>query len=113
MPTPRAHATPERLSSLPVPVCFAAPVGKAPAGKAPAGKAGATDRRAQFMAYSMSTAALGEPPIRSPASEFWRRFRGKRVALISLGMILMLAFAAALAPWIAPFLLGPGIVNVI
>jgi glutathione transport system permease protein len=55
------------------------------------------------MAYSMSTTAFGEPSIRSPAAEFWRRFRGKRVALISLGLILLLVFAAVLAPWIAPF----------
>jgi glutathione transport system permease protein len=37
--------------------------------------------------------------------EFWRRFRGKRVAFLSLGLILVLVLAAALAPWIAPY--GP------
>jgi glutathione transport system permease protein len=43
--------------------------------------------------------------IRSPMREFWRRFRGKRVAFVSLGLILVLVLAAALAPWIAPY--GP------
>ncbi|MEA2745470.1 MAG: glutathione transport system permease protein [Acetobacteraceae bacterium] len=51
----------------------------------------------------MSATALDHTAIRSPAGEFWRRFRGKRVALVSLGLILVLMMAAALAPWIAPF----------
>jgi glutathione transport system permease protein len=51
----------------------------------------------------MSATALDQTAIRSPAGEFWRRFRGKRVALVSLGLILVLMMAAALAPWIAPF----------
>jgi glutathione transport system permease protein len=55
------------------------------------------------MAHSMSATALDQTAIRSPAGEFWRRFRGKRVALVSLGLILVLMMAAALAPWIAPF----------
>jgi glutathione transport system permease protein len=55
------------------------------------------------MAHGMSATALDQTAIRSPAGEFWRRFRGKRVALVSLGLILVLMMAAALAPWIAPF----------
>jgi glutathione transport system permease protein len=51
----------------------------------------------------MSMTALSQVSIRSPAGEFWRRFRGKRVALISLGVILVLVLAAALAPWVAPY----------
>jgi glutathione transport system permease protein len=57
------------------------------------------------LAYKMSATALDQITIRSPVREFWRRFRGKRVAFISLGLILLLVFAAALAPWLAPY--GP------
>ena len=41
--------------------------------------------------------------LRSPAAEFWRRFRRQRVALVSLGVIVLLVAAAFLAPWLAPF----------
>ena len=41
--------------------------------------------------------------LRSPLGEFWRRFRKKRVALVSLVIIVLLLLAALLAPWIAPY----------
>lgn len=41
--------------------------------------------------------------IASPLSEFWRRFRRKRVAL-GAGLVILLLVAAALgAPWVAPY----------
>lgn len=41
--------------------------------------------------------------IRSPLSEFWRRFRGKHVA-IGAGVVLgLIVLAAVLAPWVAPY----------
>jgi glutathione transport system permease protein len=41
--------------------------------------------------------------IRSPAAEFWRRFRRKRLP-VAAGLLLLALFAAAvLAPWIAPY----------
>lgn len=41
--------------------------------------------------------------IDSPLSEFWRRFRRKRVAL-GAGLVILLLVAAALgAPWVAPY----------
>ena len=43
------------------------------------------------------------PEIRSPAREFWRRFRRQHVAMVSLVVIIVLVGAAFLAPWIAPF----------
>jgi glutathione transport system permease protein len=49
------------------------------------------------------TTAPDRGAIRSPVREFWRRFRGKRIALVSLGVILVLVLAAVLAPWIAPY----------
>jgi glutathione transport system permease protein len=49
--------------------------------------------------------ALAATALRSPAAEFWRRFRRKRVALASGCVILLLILAAMFAPWIAPY--GP------
>jgi glutathione transport system permease protein len=51
----------------------------------------------------MSVTAADRVTIRSPFAEFWRRFRRKRVALVSALVIVVLALAAALAPWIAPY----------
>lgn len=41
--------------------------------------------------------------IRTPWSEFWRRFRKQRLAIASGAFILFLVAAAVFAPWIAPF----------
>lgn len=51
----------------------------------------------------MSDITLATPSLRSPAAEFWRRFRRKHVALAAGVVILLLLLAAALAPLIAPF----------
>jgi glutathione transport system permease protein len=51
----------------------------------------------------MSELALGTPSLRSPAAEFWRRFRRKRVAMASGLLLLLLILAAIAAPWIAPY----------
>jgi glutathione transport system permease protein len=53
----------------------------------------------------MSDIALTATTLRSPSAEFWRRFRRKRVALVSGCVILLLILAAIGAPWIAPY--GP------
>ena len=53
----------------------------------------------------MSDIALTATALRSPSAEFWRRFRRKRVALLSGCVILLLILAAIGAPWIAPY--GP------
>lgn len=41
--------------------------------------------------------------IDSPLSEFWRRFRRKRVALGAAVVIILLVAAAVGAPWVAPY----------
>lgn len=53
----------------------------------------------------MSDIALTAAALRSPSAEFWRRFRRKRVALVSGCVILLLILASIGAPWIAPY--GP------
>jgi glutathione transport system permease protein len=50
-----------------------------------------------------ATAAPEKLVIRSPLTEFWRRFRRKRVALVASIVILLIVLAAALAPWVAPY----------
>ena len=43
------------------------------------------------------------PGSNSPLSEFWRRFRRKRIALAAAAVILLIVLAAIAAPLIAPF----------
>lgn len=42
-------------------------------------------------------------PVRTPAAEFWRKFKKQRVALVAGGFVLLLVAVAVLAPWLAPF----------
>jgi len=53
------------------------------------------------------SATLADPvvktAIRTPLGEFLRRFRRQKVAMVALGVILVIAFAAIFAPWVAPF----------
>jgi len=45
------------------------------------------------------------PPtaVRTPAAEFWRKFKRQRVALIAGGFVLLLVALAVFAPWLVPF----------
>jgi len=60
---------------------------------------------------SPSTAAANEAPlpdsaqlsVRTPAAEFWRKFKKQRVALAAAGFVLLLVLVAVLAPWLSPF----------
>lgn len=49
---------------------------------------------------SLATAAT---PVRTPAAEFWRKFKKQRVALVAGGFVLLLVLIAVLAPWLAPY----------
>jgi dipeptide transport system permease protein len=49
----------------------------------------------------MNTAVLEQAPP-SPLKEFWQGFAANRGALIALIILLLLGFAALLAPWLAP-----------
>lgn len=42
-------------------------------------------------------------PLRTPWSEFWRKFRRQHVAVVALGFIVLLVAVAVLAPWIVPY----------
>ena len=53
----------------------------------------------------MSELTLDAPALRSPSAEFWRRFRRKRVAVVSGCVLLAIILSAIAAPWIAPY--GP------
>ncbi len=48
-------------------------------------------------------ATLPAQAVRTPASEFWRKFRRQRVALIAGVFVLLLVAVAVLAPWLVPF----------
>ena len=41
--------------------------------------------------------------VRTPWSEFWRKFRRQPVALVAGGFVVALVIAAILAPWIVPY----------
>jgi len=41
--------------------------------------------------------------VRTPWSEFWRKFRRQHVALVALMFVLLLVAVAILAPWITPY----------
>ncbi|TCR66467.1 ABC transporter permease subunit [Bosea sp. BK604] len=43
------------------------------------------------------------PAIRSPAREFWRRFRRRHTALLAAAVIVLIVLAAVFAPYIAPY----------
>jgi glutathione transport system permease protein len=55
------------------------------------------------IASTLPAAAPAASAVRTPASEFWRKFKRQRVALIAGGFVLLLVLVAALAPWLVPF----------
>jgi glutathione transport system permease protein len=59
------------------------------------------------MDASREEAAVAAPvapgEVRSPWSEFWRKFRRQRIALAAGAFVLLLVAVAIAAPWVAPF----------
>ena len=41
--------------------------------------------------------------VRTPWSEFWRKFRRQKVALVAAAFVILLVIVAIAAPWIVPF----------
>lgn len=52
-----------------------------------------------------ATKAVAAMPgaVRTPWSEFWRKFRRQHVAVLALAFVVVLVALAILAPWIAPY----------
>ncbi len=42
-------------------------------------------------------------PVRTPASEFWRKIKKQRIAVVSLVFVLLLVLVAIVAPYITPY----------
>ena len=51
----------------------------------------------------VSAPAAKSDTVRTPWSEFWRKFRKQPVALIAGGFVIALVVIAILAPWIVPY----------
>src|SRR4030095_3224220 len=41
--------------------------------------------------------------VRTPSSEFWRKFKQQKVALVAGAFVALLVIVAVLAPWIVPY----------
>lgn len=51
----------------------------------------------------MAPAVQAQAAVRTPATEFWRKFRKQKLALGAGAFVLLLVLAAVIAPWIVPF----------
>ncbi len=54
-------------------------------------------------ATSASASPAAPRAMRTPVSEFWRRFRKQKVALVAGAFLLVLLLVAIFAPWVAPY----------
>jgi glutathione transport system permease protein len=52
---------------------------------------------------SATTTIISQSAVRSPVSEFYRRFKRQRIAMVSLVVIVVLVITAFAAQWIAPY----------
>ncbi|HEX7271816.1 MAG TPA: glutathione ABC transporter permease GsiD [Casimicrobiaceae bacterium] len=50
-----------------------------------------------------STGALASTEVRTPWTEFWRKFKRQHVAVIAGAFVLLLVLLAVLAPWLVPY----------
>jgi len=46
---------------------------------------------------------LADARVRTPWSEFWRKFKRQKIAMVAGAFVVMLVVVAVAAPWIAPF----------
>jgi len=46
---------------------------------------------------------LNDPRVRTPWSEFWRKFKRQKVALVAAAFVVLLVVVALGAPWIVPY----------
>ena len=52
---------------------------------------------------TVAAAGLERDAVRTPWSEFWRKFRKQHVAVAAGGFVLLLVVVAVAAPWIVPY----------
>lgn len=52
---------------------------------------------------SDAVATMSAPAVRSPLREFWKRLLRQKLAMFAAGVLAVLVFSAAFAPWIAPY----------
>lgn len=57
----------------------------------------------QSLAVQDTAAAAASGRVRTPWTEFWRKFRKQHVALVALAFVALLVAVAMLAPWITPY----------
>jgi glutathione transport system permease protein len=50
-----------------------------------------------------TTAPVAADRVRTPRTEFWRKFKQQRVALAAGAFVLLLVLLAIVAPWVVPF----------
>jgi glutathione transport system permease protein len=50
-----------------------------------------------------STGALAATEVRTPWTEFWRKFKRQHVAVIAGAFVLLLVLLAVIAPWLVPY----------
>ena len=47
--------------------------------------------------------ALADERVRTPWSEFWRKFKRQKVAMVAGAFVVVLVIVAIAAPWIVPY----------
>ena len=52
---------------------------------------------------ALAAAPSTPAPLRTPWSEFWRKFRRQHIAMLALAFIAILVLVAIFAPWIVPY----------
>ena len=58
---------------------------------------------ADLAAVDLAAPSAKSPSVRTPWSEFWRKFKKQHVAVVALVFVLVLVAVAIFAPWIAPY----------
>lgn len=54
-------------------------------------------------ALPTASTAVQDAPVRTPWTEFWRKFRKQHVAVAALALVLVLVLLAVFAPAIVPY----------
>jgi glutathione transport system permease protein len=55
------------------------------------------------LATSSAAPALADERVRTPWSEFWRKFKRQKVAMVAGAFVVVLVIVAIAAPWVVPY----------